>query len=163
MSDLDDFLAELDASDGAGAPAGVEIEADLRMRIDLPTGASSTARVLGRGQRLEVDVARPEVLAGALGRSDLGRVAEVLAAGGITVAVRGPGGPVATLGAGTRSRVGAVLTGSPRVAVVPAAAIRLGRARAALRSAVVAAGGAAAVLLVLSVLRRVRGHTGGPG
>ncbi|MER5673629.1 hypothetical protein [Pseudonocardia alni] len=157
MPDLEAFLTELDALDPV--PAAIEVDADLLVRVELPTGVSSTARVVGRGRRVEVHVQRPEVLAGALGRAEVGRVAEVLDGGGITVDVRGPAGPVATLGAGTRSRVGAVLTGSRRVAVVPAAAVRLGWSRAPLRAALAAAGGAAAATVVLWTVRRVRGRS----
>ena len=59
------------------------------------------------------------MLLAAVDRTHVGRVAELLTATGITVAVRGPRGPLVTMGAGTSNRLGRAVTGSDRVAPRP--------------------------------------------
>ena len=117
MAELDEFLAAVSGR--------LAVDADLRLDVTTASRASTTARVTGHGQRVDVETGHPQVLLDAVDRADVGRVAELLTAGGITVAVRGPHGPVVTLGAGTSSRLGRAVTGSVRVAPTRSGAVRL--------------------------------------
>ena len=138
MSESDGFVAGLAVALERGA-AGLAVDADLRLELTTEAGASTTARVTGRGHQVSVEARRPEVLLAAVDRAQVGRVAELLTAAGITIAVRGPHGPVATLGAGTSDRLGRAVTGSDRVSVTPAAVLRLVAASRRVRTTVVAA------------------------
>jgi hypothetical protein len=151
VSDLDAFFADLDTETG---PARLAVDADLQLEFTSAAGPSSTASVTGHGQRIRVQVQRPEVLLTAVERADVGRVADLLAASGITVTVHGPGGPLATLGAGTSTRFGRMVTGSSRVALVPRAAVRVVGANRALPVAAVVGFLAVAVLATIRSLRR---------
>jgi hypothetical protein len=106
------------------AGSGLAVEADLRLEVTSTSG-TTTARVTGHGQQVRVEAERPEVLLAAVSPADVGRVADLLAGAGITVAVRGPRGPVASLGAGTSDRFGRAVTGSRRVALARRGAVRL--------------------------------------
>jgi len=92
------------------------------------------------------------VLLAAVDRTHVGRVAELLTATGITVAVRGPRGPLVTLGAGTSNRLGRAVTGSDRVAPTPLGAVRLIGTGRRVRVALVALS-AALVLVAAARLR----------
>ena len=167
MSDLDEFFAELSTPPGRAA-GGVAVDADLQVVLTTASGTSTTARITGGGQQVRIDAQRPEVLLGAVDRTGVGRVAELLAATGITVALHGPHGPVAALGAGTSDRLGRVITGSRRVAPAPLGAVRLvwaglpARMTVAARPAVLAVSAAIVVLAAIGRLlteRRRRGAT----
>lgn len=151
MSDLDAFLADLDAE---ARLTSLTVDADLQLDLTTAAGPSSTARVTGHGQQIRVQVERPDVFLAAVERADIGRAADLLAATGITVTVHGPDGPVATLGAGTSSRFGRVVTGSNRVAVVPRAAVRIVRPGGAVPMIAFAVSLALAVVAVIRTLRR---------
>lgn len=129
----------------------LEVEADLRLRVTTERGESTAAHVTGRGSELRVDVERPEVLLAAVDPRDVGQVADLLAASGVTVRVTGPDGPAATVGAGASSRLGRAVTGSRNVAPVPraAASLVLGNPTVRRTSVVVLAGLAAALVAVL--------------
>ena len=131
--------------------SGLDVAADLRMEVTTAAGASTTAHVTGDGTQIRVDVARPEVLLGAVDRADVGRIADLLHAGGITAVVHGPAGPVASLGAGSASRLGRTLTGSAAVAPHLLGAARLVRDSGAGRVVVIAL---AVGLAVLAASRR---------
>jgi hypothetical protein len=103
----------------------LEVDADLRLVVTTPEGDSTTAHVTGSGRELTVAVERPEVLLSVVDPRDVGRVADLLAASGLTAQVVGPDGPAATVGAGASSRLGLAATGSARVAPVPHAAAQL--------------------------------------
>jgi len=92
------------------------------------------------------------VLLAAVDRTHVGRVGELLTAAGITVAVRGPRGPLVTLGAGTSNRLGRAVTGSDRVAPAPLGAVRLIGTGRRVRVALVALS-AALVLVAAARLR----------
>jgi hypothetical protein len=154
VSELDEFMAGLAVMAERGE-AGLAVEADLYLELTTAAGASTTARVTGDGQRVKVEAQRPEVLLAAVDRADVGRVAELLTATGITVAVHGPHGPVATLGAGTSNRLGRAVTGSVRVAPAPRGAVRLVWANRQVRVTVVALS-AAVVVAAVGHLRRAR-------
>jgi hypothetical protein len=118
-------IGELAAALAAGsARAGLAVDADLRLELT-STAGTTTARVTGNGHRVRVEAERPEVLLAAVSRADVGRAADLLAGAGITVDVRGPHGPVASLGAGTSDRLGRAVTGSRRVAIAPRGAVPL--------------------------------------
>ena len=82
------------------------------MEVTTPDGRSTTARAVGEGSTLRVETPRPDVLLAAVNRADVGPLADVLEAAGISVLVSGPNGRVATIGAAASSRVGKLLTGS---------------------------------------------------
>ncbi len=142
--------------DLAGIAAGVplEVSADLRMRVTSPRGDTTTAHLTGHGGQLRVDVERPDVLFEAVDPRDVGRVADLLDAAGVTLRVVGPHGPAATVGAGASSRLGLAATGSRNVAPVPRAAARLVLGTPAAR--VVAVLVPAVVAVLVAVLRRRR-------
>ncbi len=148
MSDLDGLLAVVPE----GATAGLAIDADLRVELTTAVGTSTTARVTGDGQQVRIEASRPEVLLSAVGRADVGRVAELLAATGVTVSVVGPHGPVATLGAGTSTRIGRAITGSSHVAPAPRGALSLMWATPSVRWGAI---GIPVALLVLTAIRRL--------
>jgi hypothetical protein len=141
VTDLDGFLA------------GLAVDADLQMQVTTATGTSTAVHVTGNGQRVRVEAARPEVLLAAVSRADVGRAADLLAGAGITVAVHGPRGPVAALGAGTSDRFGRLATGSPRVALARSGAVRLVWASRPARVAVIALLG----VLGVGIASRLRG------
>jgi hypothetical protein len=130
-------------------PAGLVLDADLRVQVTTAAGESASAHVQGNGRRINVTSDRPDVLFAAVDRADVGRMADLLAAAGVTVDVVGPVGGVATLGADVTSRVGRLVTGSTRVAVAPRAARHLVPARAV--GWTVAAVGAVATAIALGV------------
>lgn len=154
MSEVDEFLAGLMAASEHNA-ARLAVEADLRLELTTAAGESTTARVTGNGRQVRIEAQRPEVLLAAIDRKDVGRVAEVFTATGITVAVNGPHGAVVTLGAGTSDRLGRVVTGSGRVAPAPRAAVRLAWASRPVRATVVSLS-VAIVVAAIGRRRRVR-------
>lgn len=93
------------------------------------------------------------MLLGAVDPADVGRAADLLAAGGITVRVIGPDGLAATIGAGASSRVGKLVTGSSAVGPMPLAAVRIALRTPTART--IAAG--AAVVIIAVALRWRRG------
>lgn len=88
---------------------------------------------------------------------DVGRVADLLGAAGVTVDVDGPHGPVAVVGAGAAGRLGRALTGSRRVTVVPRGAVRLAWSSAPIRARAV---GVSVVLVALAAIRAAVPTTG---
>jgi hypothetical protein len=142
--------------DLAGLAAGgrLEVEADLRLRVTTERGDSTSAHVTGHGRELRVDVERPEVLLAAVDPRDVGQVADLLAASGVTVQVVGPDGPAATVGAGASSRLGKAVTGSANVAPVPRAAASLALSVPAVRRVLAVLVPAALAALAAVVLRR---------
>jgi translation initiation factor IF-1 len=132
----------------------LEVDADLRLRVTATNGASTTARVTGRGRELRVEVEQPDVLLAAVDPRDVGRVADLLAASGITAHVVGPDGPAATVGAGASSRLGLLSTGSARVAPVPKAAAELVLGMRGTRVGAVVVSVAVAALVLLRRLAR---------
>ena len=141
----------------AGADARLDVDADLELRVTAPAGNSTSARVTGQGQRVLVEAERrPEVLLAALNRTDVGRAADSMASCGITVAVSGPDGPVATLGAATHSRLGRAISGSSRVDPAPRAALNLALALAARAGATRVITVALAVPVAIAALAMIR-------
>jgi hypothetical protein len=98
-----------------------QIDADLTIDVDAGTGESASGRLTGSGHRFRFDVDRPGVFFAATGRPVLSAVAARLAEGGLSAEVHGPRGRVGGLDPHRTSRIGALLTGSPHVAVDPAA------------------------------------------
>jgi hypothetical protein len=139
---------------GLAAGPWLEVEADLRLRVTTERGDSTSAHLTGHGRELRVDVERPEVLLAAVDRRDVGQVADLLAASGVTVRVVGPDGPAATVGAGASSRLGRVVTGSRNVAPDPRAATALALSTPAARRTLAVL--VPAVLAVLAVVLRRR-------
>jgi hypothetical protein len=129
----------------------LDLDADLRLRVTDPAGKSTTARITGTGRELRIEVEEPGVLFAAMDSADVGRAAELLAATGITARVVGPHGPAATIGAGTSSRLGKIVTGSSAVSPTPRAT-----ARVALAMRSVQAAAAISVGLVLLAVRQWR-------
>lgn len=158
MPDLDSFLADLDAA--AGDAAALHVDADLRLQVTTTAGAVTTAQVTGQGHEVRVQAQRPEVLLSAVDRADIGRLADLLAGTGVTVAVSGPHGPVATLGAAASSRWGRAVTGSARVAPVPRAALRLAVGTRAARVSVL--GLVAGSVALVTIRRLLRTNRSGP-
>lgn len=130
----------------------LDVDVDLRLEVTTPAGETTAAHVSGSGQELRVDADNPEVLFSAVDRADVGRVADLLAATGITVEVFGPHGRAARVGAGTSSRLGRAVTGSARVAPDPAAAARLALTSRAARSIGLAT---PAAVVAYVVIRRI--------
>jgi hypothetical protein len=133
----------------------LEVEADLRLRVTTERGESTTAHLTGRGRELRVDVERPEVLLAAVDPRDVGQVADLLAASGVTVRVVGPNGPAATVGASASGVLGRLVTGSRNVAPVPRAAVSLALSTPAARRTL-AALLPAVLAVVVALLRRRR-------
>jgi hypothetical protein len=102
----------------------LQIDADLRIHVTAPTGRSATGRVTARGSEVRVEVDRPHVLLASFDRSDVGRLADLLADAGLSVQVVGPRGPAGVIGSGASSRVGRWVTGSAAVSPAPLAALR---------------------------------------
>lgn len=153
MAELDDFFADLDTA-LARDTAVMTVDADLRLEVVNAAGVSSTARVTGHGQEIRVVAQRPDLLLSVVARDDVGRMAELLAAAGVTVTVDGPRGLVATLGAEASSWIGRAVTGSSRVAPDPLGALRLAMASGPARLAAFALPAVLAALGVARLLRR---------
>ncbi|MCV2490622.1 hypothetical protein OF117_14760 [Geodermatophilus sp. YIM 151500] len=85
------------------------------------------------------------------GRADLARMADSLAAHGLTAHVEGPDGPVVTLGADVGSTTGAVALGTRRARLHVPGVLRVGRRE--VRAVALAAG---AVLVAVLAARRRR-------
>lgn len=131
----------------------LDVDADLRLHFTDAAGKSTTARVTGSGQQLRIDVEDPDVMLAAVDPADVGRVADLMAANGITARVVGPRGVAATIGAGASSRLGRIVTGSSAVSPVPVAA-GLIALRARTRQAQAAAVGVALAIIAVIWWRR---------
>jgi hypothetical protein len=104
-------------------PARLEIEADLALVVTTPDGRSTTARAVGDGSSLRIETARPDVLLAAVDRADVGPLADVLDAAGVSIYVNGPRGRVAAIGSAASSRFGRILTGSTNTEIQPRAVL----------------------------------------
>lgn len=130
-------------------PPRLSVTSDLHVEID---GTAATVRA--DGGVIRVDIEDPatalRALAGSYGgRAGVRRAAATLASLGLTAEVHGPHGRLTTAGAGVRSRLGGLITGSRQVAAGPGAVASVasmvpGRAYTAL----------AALVLVVVVRRR---------
>jgi len=114
------------AGDPTGGPADgwrtyPQIDADLIIGVDAGSGESANGRLTGTGQRFRFEVDRPGVFFAATSRPVLSAVAARMAEAGLSGEVHGPRGRVGGLDPNRTSRIGALLTGSPHVAVDPAA------------------------------------------
>lgn len=98
-------------------PGPLQIEADFAITLKTPRGEILVGQVLGNGEQLSVHIDRLDGSGAGFDRRAVGRIADLLASWGITALVIGPQGPVATMGADAASRVGQLITGSPRVAI----------------------------------------------
>jgi hypothetical protein len=116
--------------DAAGDPTGgsargsrtyPQIDADLIIGVDAGSGGSATGRLTGTGHRFRFEVDRPDVFFAATSRPVLSAVAARMAEAGLSAEMHGPRGRVGRLDPNRTSRIGALLTGSPHVAVDPAA------------------------------------------
>lgn len=132
-------------------PVALAVDAELDFTVRASSGRRATGRLVGSGDTLQICVDRPEVLAAATHPSDVGRLADLLAAGGIVVRVIGPRGPIADLGAGCGGSFGASMTGSNHVALKPRPAIYLALSTSTAR---VGLAGMAAIA-VLAALGRI--------
>ncbi len=142
-------------SGGAGIDVlGLDVDADLHLEITTPAGVATIAHVPGSGQQVRVEVARPEIFLSVFDRTGVGRLADTCAAVGVAVQVVGPGGRVATLGAGTSSRLGRTVTGSAWVAPAPRVAVQLGSSTWAGRVAAFAAPVLLVALVAICAHRR---------
>ncbi len=154
---------------GYGADAAAsrwEISSDLVFSVTTPGREPVQGRVSASGPTVTVATDDPvavwEAATGGAAAGDalLRVVAGQLHEQGITLAVSGPGGTVATVGAGVDSSLGRLATGSRHVRLGrPAAVAPLARARAlslvqAHRSEVYAGAAALATLAALALWRR---------
>lgn len=106
------------------------VEADLTFSVD-----GSRGTVTGAGQVLTVHLDDPARISVALpgAAQRVGEIADLLAATGVRVQVRGPHGLLAQVGSGVNSTAGGWVTGSRHVApggiraLAPVAAVRLRR------------------------------------
>jgi hypothetical protein len=98
-----------------------QIDVDVIIDVDAGTGNSAVGRLTGSGHRFRFDVDRPGVFLAVTSRPVLSAVAARLAEAGLSAEVHGPRGRVGGLDPSRTSRMGALLTGSPHVAVNPAA------------------------------------------
>lgn len=138
------------------------VDADLSVDFVSSDDQHATGKLTGSGQHLRFDIDRPDVLIGDLGRSLTGSgralLADVtgqLAQSGVHAEITGPRGRLLAFDPAGRSRVGALLTGSPHITVAPAAVT------AALQSVrpstwLVTLG---AVVLAVVAAARLRSHT----
>ena len=119
--------ARMDAAgDPTGGPAGgsrtyPQIDADLIIGVDAGSGGSANGRLTGTGHRFRFEVDRPDVFFAATSRPVLSAVAARMAEAGLSGEVHGPRGRVGGLDPNRTTRIGALLTGSPHIAVDPAA------------------------------------------
>lgn len=136
------------------------VKGDLQFRVDGPAG-STAGTVTGRGDTVAVHADDPVAAwdaalgSPAVGPAVLQAVAGLLHDQGVLVAVRGPAGLVAEVGAGVDSRVGRLLTGSRRVRLGAPAAVRplaVAQARRTLRRSARAVRRPAAVLVLAGTL-----------
>lgn len=142
----------------------VDISSDLTFSVAIPGRETATGRICAHGATVTVATSDPAVVweaalgapaggpGGRGGPAALRVVADHLADQGVTVSVTGPGGRVASVGAGIDSSLGRITTGSRRVSLGrPAALAPLVRARVVVavhahgRAIAIVAGGAAAV------------------
>ena len=143
----------------------LDLQGGLSFTVDGP-GGSTSGTVTGDGTVLRVRTEDPvAALDGALGSvstgpADLGTVADALAEQGMAVEVSGPRGLLARVGAGADSRVGSALTGSRRVQLGSASALRpvaVAQVRRSITTLPVATrrlAAAGVAVLLLRVLRR---------
>ena len=144
----------------------LNVESDLTFSVTGPSGPV-TGTVEASGATVTVRTSDPvATLDAALGGqpytpSAIEALAARLADSGITVAVSGPQGTVATIGAGVSSTVGRVLAGSRLVrpgslrAVAPLTRVRVAPALQGLPSTVRWLSGAAAAGMILWALARL--------
>ncbi|MEP6852559.1 MAG: hypothetical protein ABJA87_07890 [bacterium] len=118
--------ARSDDGSTAGTPGGagrLRVDADLHLEID-----GRPVAVTGSGRRIVVSTDSPaavfdQIASAALpvgvgrmsGARALGRLADGLAGSDLELVVTGPSGAVATFGAGSRSRLAQLVTGSRHV------------------------------------------------
>jgi hypothetical protein len=93
----------------------------LIIGVDAGSGESANGRLAGTGHRFRFEVDRPDVFFAATSRPVLSAVAARMAEAGLSAEVHGPRGRIGGLDPNRTSRIGALLTGSPHVAVDPAA------------------------------------------
>ncbi len=133
----------------------LEVDADLAVEMETDTGERTTGRLTGQGHRLRLELDRPELLAGTADRSVVAAVAAQLARAHLRAELHGPRGRIALVDPAHRSRVAALLTGSPHIRIDrPGWALA---ARAVTRTAIVAAGlGVTALFAVAAIVRHRR-------
>ena len=142
----------------------LHVESDLTFSVNGPAGPS-TGTVRASGSRVTVVTSDPVSLLDAVLGADGGgaatpaAVGDLLASVGLTVEIVGPKGPVVTVGAGVKSAIGALVSGTQRVqpgslrAVGPLAVARIRRPQKVRGQ--VAIGVAALVTLVAAdIIRR---------
>ncbi len=149
----------------------LQVAGELSFRVDGPAGGTS-GTVRGDGGTVRVHAEDPVAAwDAALGSSSTGpavlrAVADRLADTGLVLEVSGPGGHVATVGAGVDSPVGRLLTGSRRVRLGRPAAVRplaVAQVRRTAGAALPAALAVLGVALGLAALRRARRSNHHPG
>jgi len=100
-------------------PATLQVDADLTISTTTAAGDVAVGRLSGHGDTVTLQFERPDLMGAGLDRRAVGRIADGLAAGGLSVRVVGARGPLAVLGRAGGGRVGKFATGSAHVSVVP--------------------------------------------
>jgi len=116
-----DAVGDPTGGPASGLQTSPQIDADLIIGVDAGSGGSATGRLTGTGHRFRFEVDRPDVVFAATSRPVLSAVAARMAEAGLSGEVHGPHGRVGGLDPNRTSRIGALLTGGPHVAVDPAA------------------------------------------
>lgn len=98
----------------------LQVVADLTISTATATGDVAVGRLTGDGgDTVTLRLDRPDLMGGGLDRRSLGRLADGLAAGGMSVRVIGAHGPLALVGRTGGNWVGRLVTGSSNVSVTP--------------------------------------------
>ena len=131
------------------------VDADLDIEVATATGEHTTGRLTSNGHRLRLDVDRPEILTGTTRRLTVAAVAAQLVEVHLRAELHGPHGRIAVLDPARTSRVSALLTGSPHIAIDRPGWALAARTMAPTTIAAFA-GGVAALLVAATIIRRRR-------
>jgi hypothetical protein len=133
----------------------LDVDADLAIEVETGAGEHTTGRLTGHGHRLRLELDRPELLAGTTDRSAIAAVAGQLARAHLRAELHGPRGRIAVVDPAHKSRVAALLTGSPHITIDRSGWALAARTVGPTTLAAVA-GGVVALLACAAVIRRAR-------
>lgn len=133
----------------------LDVDADLVIEVETGTGERATGRLTGHGDRLRLELDHPELLTGTTDRSAIAALGAQLARAHLRAEFHGPRGRIAFVDPAQKSRVAAVLTGSPHIGIDRAGWALAARAVSPTTLAAVA-GSVAALLATAAIIRRFR-------
>jgi hypothetical protein len=133
----------------------IAVDADLEIDVETAAGEHATGRLTGHGHRLRLEFDRPEILREATDRSTLTAVAAQLIRAHLRAELHGPRGRIAVVDPAHKSRVAALLIGSPHVTIDRPGWALAARTVAPTAAAVIAVG-VTALLTAAAILHRRR-------